>query len=104
MLLKDKVVIISGVGPGMGQTMAKIAAAEGALVGMGARNQDFLDEVAKDIRASGGKAIGLSTDVTDSAQCRALAGAVVARAARVVHDRVDRAVRVGDEQRDARER
>ena len=28
MLLKDKVVIISGVGPGMGQSMAKLAARE----------------------------------------------------------------------------
>ena len=28
MLLKDKVVIISGVGPGMGQSMAKLAASE----------------------------------------------------------------------------
>ena len=30
MLLKDKVVIVSGVGPGMGQALARIAAAEGA--------------------------------------------------------------------------
>ncbi len=76
MLLKNKVVIISGVGPGMGQSMAKIAAAEGAMVGLGARNQDFLNDVAKDIRDAGGKAVALSTDVTKSDQCRALANAV----------------------------
>ena len=76
MLLKDKVVIISGVGAGMGQAMAKIAAAEGARVGLGARNKDFIDEVALEIQAKGGQAIALSTDVTKADQCQALAGAV----------------------------
>jgi len=76
MLLKDKVVIISGVGPGMGQSMAKIAAAEGAKVGLGARNQDYLDKIAKEITDAGGETVALSTDVTDAAQCKALAQAV----------------------------
>ena len=76
MLLKDKVVIISGVGIGMGQSMAKIAAAEGAAVGLGSRNQDFINDVAKEIKAAGGQALALSTDVTDAAQCAALSNAV----------------------------
>ena len=75
MLLKDKVIIISGVGPGMGQSLAKIAAAEGAKVGLGARNKAFLDEVAADIKAAGGEAVALATDVTKADQCRALAKA-----------------------------
>jgi NAD(P)-dependent dehydrogenase (short-subunit alcohol dehydrogenase family) len=75
MLLKDKVVIISGVGPGMGQSLARIAAAEGAQVALGARNQAYLDEVAADIRSSGGEAIAVSTDVTKAEQCQALAEA-----------------------------
>ena len=49
MLLKDKVIIVSGVGPGMGQAMAKIAAKEGAKVGLGARNEEFLNSVHKEI-------------------------------------------------------
>ena len=53
--LKDKVVIISGVGPGMSQSMAKLAAREGAKVGMGARNQEFLDSVAAEIKDNGGE-------------------------------------------------
>ena len=76
MLLKNKVVIISGVGPGMGQAMAKIAAAEGAKVGLGARNQEFLDKVLSEIKAQGGEAVALSTDVTQSDQCKALAEVV----------------------------
>jgi NAD(P)-dependent dehydrogenase (short-subunit alcohol dehydrogenase family) len=75
MLLKDKVIIISGVGPGMGQSLAKLAAAEGAKVGLGARNKAFLDEVVAEIKASGGEAIALSTDVTNAPQCQALADA-----------------------------
>lgn len=78
MLLKDKVIVISGVGPGMGQSLAKIAAAEGARVGLGARNKAFLDQVVADIKAKGGEAIALPTDVTSADQCRALAEATVA--------------------------
>lgn len=75
MLLKDKVIVVSGVGPGMGQALAKIAAAEGAKVGLGARNQAFLDSVAAEIKAAGGEAVALATDVSDAAQCKALAEA-----------------------------
>ena len=76
MLLKDKVVIISGVGIGMGQCMAKLAAQEGAKVGLGSRNQDFINDIVRDIRADGGEAIAVSTDVTNATQCQALADAV----------------------------
>ncbi|NNC38092.1 MAG: SDR family oxidoreductase [Acidimicrobiales bacterium] len=76
MLLKDKTIIISGVGPGMGQAMAKIAAQEGANVGLGARNKDFLDEVASEIKKTGRKAVAVSTDITNADQCRTLANAV----------------------------
>jgi NAD(P)-dependent dehydrogenase (short-subunit alcohol dehydrogenase family) len=75
MLLKDKVIIISGVGPGMGQSLAKLAAAEGAKVGLGARNKAFLDEVVAEIKAAGGEAIAMATDVTKADQCQALAEA-----------------------------
>lgn len=77
MLLKNKVVVITGVGPGMGQAMAKIAASEGASVVLGARNQAFLDSIVADIVAAGGKAIARSTDVTRRADCDALVAAGV---------------------------
>ena len=72
MLLKDKVVIISGVGPGMGQSMAKLAAREGAKVGMGARNQEFLDSVAAEIKDNGGEVVAISTDISQESQCQTL--------------------------------
>ena len=74
-LLENKVIIISGVGPGMGQAMARIAATEGAKVGLGARNRDFIDQVAGEIRANGGEAVAVPTDVGDAGQCAALAQA-----------------------------
>lgn len=77
MLLKDKVIVITGVGPGMGRAMAKIAAEEGARVVLGARKQDFLDGVVDEIRAAGGQAVARSTDVTRRADCDALVAAGV---------------------------
>ena len=76
MLLQDKTIIISGVGPGMGQAMAKIAAQEGAVVGLGARNKDFIDQVAGDIKKAGGLAIAVPTDITKADECKALANTV----------------------------
>ena len=73
MLLDNKVVIVSGVGPGMGQALARIAAAEGAAVVLAARNLDFLQQVRDDILAAGGKAIAVSCDISDADQCVALA-------------------------------
>jgi Dehydrogenases with different specificities (related to short-chain alcohol dehydrogenases) len=73
MLLKDKTVIVSGVGPGMGQALGRIAANEGARVVLAARNQSFLEEVRADIVAKGGTAIAVPCDVSDEAQCVALA-------------------------------
>lgn len=83
MLLKDKVIIISGVGPGMGQSMAKIAAQEGAKVGIGSRNQDFITDVANQIKQEGGQAIALPTDVTKAEKCHALAKAVTEEFGRI---------------------
>lgn len=83
MLLRDKVIVISGVGPGMGQSLAKIAAAEGAKVGIGARNKAFLDQVVAEIEAAGGQAVAVATDVTNADQCRALAEATEATFGRI---------------------
>ncbi len=73
MLLKDKTIIVSGVGPGMGQSLARIAAREGAKVVLGARNRAFLDQIQGEIAAAGGTAIAIACDVSDPDQCAALA-------------------------------
>ena len=45
MLLKDKVVIISGIGPGLGQELAYGASENGAKCVLAARTQEKLDQV-----------------------------------------------------------
>src|SRR5258706_1320814 len=77
MLLQGKVVIVSGVGPGMGKSLARIAAAEGARVALGARNKAYIEAVAADIRSAGGEAVAVPTDVRDAGQCEALCGAAL---------------------------
>jgi NAD(P)-dependent dehydrogenase (short-subunit alcohol dehydrogenase family) len=73
MILKDKVVIISGVGPGMGRAMALGAADEGARVALGARSAAFLEETCAAVRERGGEAIAVATDVRSQEDCQRLA-------------------------------
>ncbi len=83
MLLKDKVLIITGVGPGMGRKMAVIGAAEGAKVALAARSKDYVQQVVDEVNAAGGDAIGVPTDVDNAEQCQALADATLAKWGRV---------------------
>ncbi|MDD3798891.1 MAG: SDR family oxidoreductase [Novosphingobium sp.] len=73
MLLKDKVVIVTGAGPGMGQAMCRGAAREGAKVVVSARSVDAINAVRDDIVAQGGEAIAVPCDVADMDQCCSLA-------------------------------
>lgn len=72
MILQNKTVIISGVGPGMGRPMAVQAAKEGAKVAIAARSADFLNDVVKEIEQNGGTAIAVPTDVRSTDACRNL--------------------------------
>lgn len=73
MLLKDKVVIISGIGPGLGVKLAVEAAREGArAVAALARTADKLEDAERRIRELGVncKVLKIPTDITDAAQCK----------------------------------
>lgn len=83
MLLSEKVVIVSGIGPGLGQELAVAAAREGARLVIAARTASFLEEVASSCRESGAAVVAVPTDVTDRAQCAALVAASVAEYGRV---------------------
>jgi NAD(P)-dependent dehydrogenase (short-subunit alcohol dehydrogenase family) len=69
MLLKDKVAIVSGVGPGLGKEIALAFAREGADVVLGARTEGYLREVQGEIEALGRRAAYAPTDITDAGQC-----------------------------------
>lgn len=73
-LLQDKVVLVSGVGPGLGRSIAVRSALAGADVVLAARTESRLAEVAEEIRALGRRAVTVPTDITDDASAEALAG------------------------------
>ena len=69
MLLKDKVVVISGVGPGLGRKLTLLCVKEGAKVGIGCRNTTFLNELTEEVKAGGGQIVSAPLDVKNNDQC-----------------------------------
>ncbi|ABI75397.1 2,5-dichloro-2,5-cyclohexadiene-1,4-diol dehydrogenase LinC [Hyphomonas neptunium ATCC 15444] len=67
MLLNGKTIIITGASSGIGAAAARIFAAEGANVVLGARRAELLEQITKDISAHRGEAVFLAGDVEDSA-------------------------------------
>ena len=72
MLLENKVVIVSGIGPGLGRATALAAARHGADVVLAARTQSRLQEIAAEVEALGRRALSVVTDVSVDADCQAL--------------------------------
>ena len=65
--LQDQVIVITGASSGIGLATARMAARRGARVVMAARNEQDLREAAEEIRANGGRAVAVVTDVSDEA-------------------------------------
>jgi len=72
MRLKDKVAIITGGGTGIGLATSRLFAAEGARVVIASRSWSRGEEAAAHIRAAGGTAIFVETDVSRVADVRHL--------------------------------
>lgn len=69
MRLENKVVLLSGVGPGMGRAMALLFAQEGARVALVARKTSVIGPVAQEINEqNAGRAIFIQADATESSQ------------------------------------
>lgn len=86
MLLKDKIVLISGVGPGLGTKLAVEAAREGARgVVLATRTAAKLDAAEDALRAAGAdcEVLKVATDITDRAQCKQLVQQAMARFGRI---------------------
>jgi 3-hydroxybutyrate dehydrogenase len=77
MKLKDKSAIVTGAASGIGKEIALVFAREGAKVAIADMNKDAADAAAKEIRASGGQAIGVAMDVTSEQAVNDGAAAVV---------------------------
>jgi NAD(P)-dependent dehydrogenase (short-subunit alcohol dehydrogenase family) len=73
MFVDGLVVMIVGAGPGLGATLARRCAVDGADLVLAARTPSTLEQIAADVRSIGRSALPLPTDVTDREQVRALA-------------------------------
>ncbi len=70
--IENKVVVITGGSSGLGEATARHLASLGAKVILGARRQDKLETIVKDIKDEGGEAEYLVTDVTVTSDVKAL--------------------------------
>lgn len=70
--LDGRVVIITGASSGFGAAAARLFSKEGCKVVLAARRLERLEELAEEIRAAGGEALPVSTDVTKHDQIQAM--------------------------------
>jgi len=70
-------VVITGASSGIGETTARLLAANGAKIVAVARRKDKLDNLVKEIEAAGGKAIAVEADVTSLEAMQAVAQTAV---------------------------
>jgi NAD(P)-dependent dehydrogenase (short-subunit alcohol dehydrogenase family) len=83
MLLSGRVVVVSGVGPGLGRAIALRCAAAGADVVLAARTAARLDEVAREVAALGRRGLAVPADITDDDSAAHLAQAALREFGRV---------------------
>ncbi len=71
-LLDGKVVVLSGVGPGLGRSLGERCADAGADLVLAARTESRLEKAAAVVREKGRRALAVPTDITDHFACRNL--------------------------------
>ena len=82
--LRDRVVIITGGGQGLGRTYAHTFAAQGAIPVIAELNEENGARVVREIEQQGGRALAVRTDVSDEASTLAMAEAALS-----AHGRID---------------
>jgi NAD(P)-dependent dehydrogenase (short-subunit alcohol dehydrogenase family) len=83
MLLRDRCVVVSGVGAGLGLQVAAAVVEEGGSAVLGARTEANLAKSAGEIDPGGTRTAYLATDITDEARCEALAALAMERFGRI---------------------
>lgn len=81
--MKDRVVLITGAGSGLGAAAAAAFAKEGAKVVLCGRRKQRVDEVAARIVAAGGEALAVQADVASPDEVEALVTAALSRFGRI---------------------
>ena len=82
-LLKDKVIVLSGVGPGLGRSLGEEAARMGADLVLVSRTASRLEKMADVVRSHGRRALVVPTDITDEGARAALVEAALAEFGKV---------------------
>ncbi len=82
-LLDNKVIVLSGVGPGLGRSLGEEAARMGADLVLVSRTQKRLDKMAEVVRSHGRRALVVPTDINDQDACQALVDASLEEFGRV---------------------
>ncbi|GIH80722.1 SDR family oxidoreductase [Planobispora longispora] len=78
-MLHGKIAVITGAGPGLGRTLARTMAAEGARVVVAARTAATVEKIAAEVPGT----VAVPADVTDPTDVEALAAAVTGRFGRL---------------------
>lgn len=81
--LKDKVVVITGAGRGIGEATARAMAAESAVVVVAEKDAATGKSVAASLAGSGARALFVDTDVADPGSCEAMAKQAIAAFGRI---------------------
>jgi NADP-dependent 3-hydroxy acid dehydrogenase YdfG len=81
--IEGKVVVITGASSGLGEASARLLAAKGASVFLGARRQDRIKSLADELTARGGKALAVTTDVVHREQVKNLVDTAVKACGRI---------------------
>jgi NADP-dependent 3-hydroxy acid dehydrogenase YdfG len=81
--IQGKVIVITGASSGLGEAAARLLAAEGASVVLGARRSNRLKSLVGEITKNGGKAIAATTDVTHHGQVKKLVETAVKKFGRI---------------------
>jgi 3-oxoacyl-[acyl-carrier protein] reductase len=82
-MLADNTVLITGAWEGLGRGIALAAGSAGAAVIVSALDRDRAEDVASEIRARGGRAVGIACDVTQQADLAAAVGVAQAEYGRL---------------------
>jgi NADP-dependent 3-hydroxy acid dehydrogenase YdfG len=68
-ILDGKIVIVTGASSGIGEATARLLSSEGAKVALVARRKDRIDNLEKELKATGGEALAIEADITDKKKC-----------------------------------
>jgi NAD(P)-dependent dehydrogenase (short-subunit alcohol dehydrogenase family) len=79
MILAGKTVVVTGVGPGLGREVARLVLRDGGNAVLGARDEEKLGRLAAELDPSGERVAVRATDITEAAQCVALAELTIDR-------------------------